>query len=120
MTKVILKGPPQCQWDINGHMIPGGTEVDLTTSELTKHKDVILEKIQEKKELKEEVKEIKKEIPTPKPLPEQVKELKYTKQSLKEIYEKKGIDALRKIAKKFKVKFRSIDEGIKEILEAQK
>lgn len=112
MPKVILKGPPQCLWDIDGHMRPGGTEIDLTELEIKKHKSVVIEIIKEKKE-KEEVKEIK-EIPKP------PKILKYTKESLREIYEKKGLSALRKIAKKFKVKFRSIDEGIREILEAQK
>lgn len=109
MPKVILKGPPQCLWDIDGHMRPGGTEIDLTELEIKKHKSVVIEIIKEKKE-KEEVKEI------PKP----PKILKYTKESLQEIYEKKGLNTLRKIAKKFKVKFRSIEEGIKEILEAQK
>ena len=41
MPKVTLIGSPQCQWDISGHMRPGGTIVDLTDAEFKKHNDII-------------------------------------------------------------------------------
>ena len=109
MTLVKIKPPKAAQFNIGGRFVNGESVLELTDTEIKNHKDVILEVIKLKKE---------NEIPKPpKPIPEQGK---YTKESLQEIYDKKGIDALRNIAKKFKVKFRSIEEGIREILEDQK
>lgn len=88
--------------------MPGGTVQELTDTEMKKHKDV-LDIIVEK-----ETKKIEK--PKKEPKPKEVK--KYTKKELNLIAKEKGIEGLRKLNKK--LKFRSINEGIKEILEAQK
>jgi len=110
MPKVVLIGSPQTQWNIGKTFRPGGVPIELTEEEIKKHKDVILEEIIEK--------EIpKKEEPKPKVKPKKEPK-KYTKKELNEIAKKKGIEGLRKVNRK--LKFRSINEGIKEILEAQK
>lgn len=106
MPKVILTGSPQCQWDIGGHMMPGGTPIELTAEEIKKHKSIVLEEIIEGK-----VEEKK---------PVEIKPKKYGKEDLLLISEEKGISGLREIGKKFNVTFKTINEGIKKILEAQK
>lgn len=103
MVKVKLKGLPQVQWNIKNHMVAGGSIIELDKKEAKKYDDVILDILDKPKETKK---------------PKKKKE--YTKESLLEITNKKGFSGLRNIGKKFKVKFRSIEEGIREILEAQK
>jgi len=118
MTKVILIGTPQCQWSIGGHMIAGGTTLDLSDSDIKKHKDVIQEVVKEVKEKPK--KEVIEPVPdNAEPHPKESKP-KYTKEGLTDIAVKKGIAGLRKIGNKLNIKFRSIPEGIREILEAQK
>lgn len=64
--------------------------------------------------IEKEAKKIKKEIKKPK------EAKKYTKAELEAIAESKGLKGLRAIGKKLALKFRSIKEAIKEIMEAQK
>ena len=54
MVKAILLGNQQCQWNISGHMLPGGVPQELTEEELIKHKDCIKEIIGKKEEKLEE------------------------------------------------------------------
>lgn len=114
MAKIILKGPKSCQWDLGKGFRGAGIPLELTAEELKKaEKDNLIENYLETKV--EEIKEIPKEIIDEEP----EKEL-YTKEILLNIASAKGISGLREIGDKFGVKFRSIDEGISEILEAQK
>ncbi len=105
MVKVKLRGLPQVQWNIGESMVAGGSVIELSKEEAKKYDDVILDIIKEEKEIKEKPKEIKK---------------LYTFELLREIVNKKGFKELKKIGKKFGVKFRSTEEGINEIMEAQK
>jgi len=71
-------------------------------------------------ELKPKVKEIKEEPKVLEPEKEEAKEKaepKYTKESLTQIAKEKGITGLREIGDELGVKFRSIKEGIGEILD---
>lgn len=108
MMKVILKGTPNCKWDL-GSMRSGGTELDLTETELKiAEKNNLIEcYINEKEHFKgrfiyEALKTKKKKV------------------YLKEELEKKEFTELKKIGKKFNVTDRSKTKLIKEILEAQK
>ena len=128
--KVILKGPKSCQWNLGEGFHNGGTEVELTDKELNKaEKDKLIECyidvkqkhkgrfVVDKKNLKSDTQVLKEEgMLTDQPvLPGQ----KWTEDSLIAIAEESGISGLREIGDKLGVKFRRIDEGILEILEAQ-
>ena len=58
MTKVIIAGTPQTQWNIDGHFKPGGTSIDLTDAEIKKYKSIIIQEFVETSQVqvKEEVK----------------------------------------------------------------
>ena len=60
MPIVILKGSPQAQWNFDGSYKPGGTEIELTDSEIKKYKDCVAEVISEKKPKIEKVENVPK------------------------------------------------------------
>jgi len=113
MTNVKLIGSPQRQYQIEGHVYNGGMVVDLKDSVIKENKElfyVVEDDIP--KEMKKEEEEIdKKEIELSHPF--------YTKKDLEEIGDKEGILGLRVIGDDMKIKFRSVAEGIREILAAQ-
>lgn len=116
MTKVTLIGTPQTQYQIDGHYYNGGTTVDLKESIIKDNKEIFyVVEDKEKaipKEMKEEEKEIdKEEIKLSQPL--------FTKEDLQKIADEKGIAGLREIGDKMNIKFRSVEEGIRELLAAQ-
>lgn len=98
--KCKVVGGSHTWYHINGSMVNGGTEIEIDDKLFKKHKDV-LEQIEEKEEI-------------------EVEGGDYTEQELRDIVDAGGIAGLREVGDQFGVKFRSIEEGIKEILGAQR